>query len=84
MDEALIIVPVLWVLGAFLKQTPFFADWAIVWVLLLVGVTLTMALLGTSVSSFIQGILVTGVAIMGHQLIKQTLKGLNGTRNKER
>jgi hypothetical protein len=77
-DEALIIVPVLWVIGAFLKQTPFFANWAIVWVLLFVGIVLTMALLGTSVVSFIQGILVTGVAVMGHQLLKQTLEGLNG------
>lgn len=80
MEEALIIVPVLWVLGAFLKQTPYVANWAIVWILLIVGVVLTMGLLGASVTSFIQGILVTGVAIMGHQLLKQTMRGINETR----
>ena len=76
-DEALIIVPVLWVVGVFLKQTPFIPNWAIVWVLLFLGVTLTMALLGVSIFSLMQGILVTGAAVMGHQLLKQTLKGFN-------
>lgn len=71
-DEALIVIPALWVIGAFLKKTPSFADWAIVWVLLFVGVIFTVGLLGFSFDSMIQGILVAGAAVLGHQLLKQT------------
>ncbi|GGK31300.1 hypothetical protein GCM10010965_25110 [Caldalkalibacillus thermarum] len=75
-QEAFIVVPVLWLIGLFLKKTPHFADWAIVWVLLLLGITFTVALLGPGVESVIQGILVTGVAVFGHQLVKQTKEGM--------
>ncbi|MDQ0340284.1 hypothetical protein J2S00_003089 [Caldalkalibacillus uzonensis] len=75
-QEAYIVIPALWVIGMFLKKTPSFADWAIVWVLLLVGITFTVALLGPGIESVIQGILVTGAAVFGHQLVKQTKEGI--------
>ena len=71
-EEALIVIPALWIIGTFLKKTPNFADWAIVWVLLFVGVIFTVGLLGFSFDSMIQGILVAGAAVLGHQLLKQT------------
>lgn len=71
--DALIIVPALWVLGVFLKKSTV-KDKFIVWVLLVVGTVLTMGIMGLSVEAVIQGILVTGAAVLGHQLLKQTVK----------
>lgn len=70
-DEALILVPVLWILGKLLKSSSI-ADKYIVWVLLGVGVLLAVALLGISAESVVQGVLITGTAVLGHQLVKQS------------
>lgn len=71
-NEALIIIPVLWILGCFLKRTPKVQDWIIPWVLLLVGVILAVGIIGLTVDAAVQGILVAGAAVLGHQLLKQT------------
>lgn len=70
-EEALILIPVLFVLGAIIKKTPNVKDWIIPYVLLIVGVVLTVAMLGYTVEAIIQGILVTGATVFSHQLIKQ-------------
>lgn len=62
----------LWVLGMFLKRTPSIPDWTIIWVLLVVGIILGFITLGLTADGFIQGVLVSGVAVLGHQLFKQT------------
>lgn len=72
LEEALIIIPALWIIGYFLKHTPSVRDWIIPWVLLAVGIGTTLALLGTTVANGVQGVLVTGVAVLAHQLLKQT------------
>ncbi|TMW71687.1 phage holin family protein [Alteribacter natronophilus] len=74
-DDALILIPVLMIFGKLLKQTPWLSDWVIPYILLAAGIILTGMLLGFSFSSFIQGVLVTGAAVFGHQLIRQTQKG---------
>ena len=71
-SEALIIIPVLWILGSFLKRTPKVQDWIIPWVLLFVGVVLAIGIIGFTVDAAVQGILVAGAAVLGHQLVKQT------------
>lgn len=71
-EEALIVIPVLWIIGVFLKKTPNIADWFIVWILLLVGIVATVALLGFTAQAVLQGVLVVGAAVLGHQLLKQT------------
>jgi hypothetical protein len=71
-SEALIIIPVLWILGSFLKRTPKVQDWIIPWVLLFVGVVLAIGIIGLTVDAAVQGILVAGAAVLGHQLLKQT------------
>ena len=71
-SEALIIIPVLWILGSFLKRTPKVQDWIIPWVLLFVGVVLAVGIIGFTVDAAVQGILVAGAAVLGHQLVKQT------------
>jgi hypothetical protein len=71
-SEALIIIPVLWILGSFLKKTPKIGDWMIPWVLLAVGILAALGIIGFTVDAAIQGVLVAGAAVLGHQLLKQT------------
>lgn len=71
-NDALIVVPALWVLGTFLKSTPNVPDWTIPWALCVAGIGGTIALMGPSPEAVIQGILVTGAAVLFHQLLKQT------------
>lgn len=70
-NEALFIVPVLWILGALLKKTPKAADWLIPYVLLVVGIVLSVWTLGFNAQAIAQGVLVTGGAVLGHQLVQQ-------------
>lgn len=73
-DEALILIPALMILGKILKETPYVRDWMIPHMLLIIGIIMSIAMLGINVSSIIQGILVTGSAVLGHELIKQSLE----------
>lgn len=72
MDEALVIIPALWFIGALLKNTPVVKDWLIPWILVGVGVGSCLLILGVSPESAIQGVLVASAAVTGHQLVKQT------------
>ncbi len=74
MEESIILVPVLWVIGMLLKRTPFMANWLIPWILMTLGIILANLKMGFSFEAVLQGILVTGVAVLGHQLVKQTTK----------
>ena len=74
MDNALILIPVLYVLGAILKGTEKVEDKYIPVVLLPVGIVLAMLIVGFNVNGFIQGILVTGATVYANQLIKQVNK----------
>jgi len=71
-EEALIVIPVLWVIGKLLKDIPSIQNWLIPWVLLVVGVLATMGIMGFTIESAIQGVLVAGASVFGHQLLKQT------------
>ncbi|RKD22150.1 Phage holin family Hol44, holin superfamily V [Caminicella sporogenes DSM 14501] len=73
-EESLILVPVIWVIGIFLKKTPKIPDWFIPWILLIISVVAMTVKLGFALQAFIQGILITGVSVLGHQLVKQTAK----------
>ena len=70
-EEALIVIPVLLILGTIIKGTPRFKDWTIPYALLVFGIAFTVALLGFNVDSVIQGVLVSGAAVFGNQLYKQ-------------
>ena len=74
LDNALILIPVIYVVGAILKGTELIKDKYIPVILLPIGVILAMLLVGFNVNGFIQGILVTGVAVYANQLVKQALK----------
>jgi hypothetical protein len=73
-DEALYIIPALWVLGMMLKNTPKVPDWTIPYILGFVGVGLAISVLGFDANSIIQGILVAGAAVYFHELLKQGVK----------
>lgn len=70
-EEALIVIPVLLILGKIIKETPSFKDWVIPYVLLALGVIFAVALIGLNVDAVIQGILVSGAATLIHQGYKQ-------------
>lgn len=74
LDGALILIPVLMIIGKIVKNTPKIKNWLIPYILLVFGIVLTGFLIGFSVESFIQGVLVTGTAVFGHQIIKQTIE----------
>ena len=73
-ENALILIPVSYILGSFLKGLENIKDKYIPVVLLAIGIGLSVAIIGFSVDAIIQGILVTGVTVLGNQLIKQSKK----------
>lgn len=74
MENALILIPVVYVLGMMLKGTEKVPDKYIPIILLPIGIILAMLIVDFTVNGFIQGVLVVGVAVYANQLIKQALK----------
>ena len=72
--EALILIPILYIIGMLLKGTPKIKDWLIPYVLLVLGILGSNILLGFSLESTIQGILIAGTAVYTNQLYKQASK----------
>ncbi|WP_019152611.1 phage holin family protein [Robertmurraya massiliosenegalensis] len=75
-----ILVPALWVVGYALKQTPKIANWTIIWILLGLAIMIGTFAFGFSVDAILNGIIAAGVAVLGHQMFKQTLGGKFTTR----
>lgn len=80
--ELLILVPVLWLVGAAIKATPKIQNWLIPYILGIISIFLSalyvfsmecicMLSVFTAVT---QGILVVGASVYGNQLIKQAIK----------
>ncbi|MBR1810275.1 MAG: phage holin family protein [Clostridia bacterium] len=70
-DKALLLLPALSVLGYMLKNSQKVADKWIPLLLLPCGIAGALALCGVSVDAVLQGILLTGAAVYGHQIYKQ-------------
>lgn len=73
-ENALILIPVLYIIGMILKGTERIKDKYIPLILLPVGICLSMALMGIGINAIIQGILVVGVSVYTNQLVKQINK----------
>mgnify|MGYP004550968121 CR=1 FL=1 len=73
-EKALILIPVLYILGIILKNTEKVHDKYIPLILLPIGIIFSIGILGLSVDSVIQGILITGASVYVNQLIKQQKK----------
>jgi len=67
-----ILIPVLYIIGVFIKKTPFIPDWLIPWILLGLGMIGGFFLGGMTFQGILQGVLVTGVTVMANQLYIQT------------
>lgn len=76
LNDMLVLIPVLYVLGMMLKGTPNVKDWTIPWILLVIGVACAIGIgIGVGlpiVSAIVQGILVTGATVYVNQLVVQT------------
>lgn len=73
-DNCLILIPVLYIIGMILKNLEFIKDKYIPLILLPIGIAMAIAISGIDVNSVIQGILVTGVTVYGNQIFKQINK----------
>ena len=73
-DNALILIPVLYIIGTFLKGLEIINDKYIPLILMAFSIGLSIAILGLNVDSVIQGILIAGTAVLSNQLVKQSKK----------
>lgn len=71
-EKALILIPVLYIIGMMLKNTSKIQDWSIPWILLIIGIGGSIGLLGLNMEAIIQGVLVTGTTVYTNQLFKQS------------
>lgn len=81
-SDALILVPVLYFIGLFLKQTPYIPLWSHAWIQLFFAVISCLLYYGVEIQSVVQGILVTGVAVISRDLINHTIFGINESKNR--
>ena len=73
-EKAIILIPVLIIIGLILKKLEFIPDKFFPLILLPLGIVGAMALGSWTVESVIQGVLVTGAAVYGNQVVKQLRK----------
>ena len=73
-DNALVLIPVIYIVGMFLKGLEGVSDKYIPFVLMFVSIAFSVAMLGLNVDSIIQGILIAGTTVLSNQLIKQSKK----------
>lgn len=73
-QNALILIPALFIIGMFIKNTEQIKNKYIPFILLVIGIAGAIGIMGFSVNSIVQGILVTGAAVYADQLIKQSAK----------
>lgn len=72
-DKALVLVPVLYIVGCILKKSEIINNKYIPLILLPLGIIGAIGLMGISADSIIQGVLVTGVTVYGHQICTKTI-----------
>ncbi len=73
-ETALILIPVLVIIGMIIKRIELIPDKFIPLILLPLGIIGAMALGGWTFENAIQGVLVTGTAVYGNQIVKQLKK----------
>lgn len=73
-EHALILIPVLNILGMIIKGFPKIPDKYIPLILLFFGITGAVTIMGFNVQGVIQGVLITGTAVYGNQIVKQLKK----------
>lgn len=71
MENALILIPVLNIIGVMIKGTKKIRNSYIPLILLVLGILGSVLLMGWSGESVVQGVLVAGASVYGHQLVTQ-------------
>lgn len=75
LENRLVLVPVLYIVGEFIKRTEYIKDKFIPIIILVVSVVFSILMGGdTIINNVIQGILVAGTTVLGNQMIKQVGK----------
>lgn len=80
-SDAFILVPVLYFIGLFLRQTPHVPLWSHAWIKLSFAIIACLFHYGFEIESVVQGILVTGATVISRDLIHNTIYGINEERN---
>ncbi|RXZ77231.1 hypothetical protein EBB07_00695 [Paenibacillaceae bacterium] len=75
--ELLGVLVACWIVGFTLKKTPRVPNWSIVYIVTALAIVAAGFVLGWSVLSVIQGILVGAFAVFGHQFVKQVKVAAN-------
>lgn len=73
-ENALLMIPVLNIIGMIIKNTEKIPDKYIPIILLFFGIIGAVAIMGISPESVIQGVFITGTAVYGNQVFKQLKK----------
>lgn len=71
LEKGLILIPALNILGTLIKGMEKIPDKYIPLILLVFGVLGAFGLMGLSVDAAVQGVLITGAAVYGNQIVKQ-------------
>ena len=75
-QEGLIMIPVLYIIGEIVKGTELLSNKWIPLVLLVVSIGFTPVVLGAyNANNIVQAVLVAGVTVFGNELIKQSSRG---------
>jgi hypothetical protein len=74
-EQTLVLVAVIYALGIMLKGVKKIPDWTIPWILLVISIAFSVAIMGFNVQAIIQAVLVVAAAVYSNQLFKQTIKG---------
>lgn len=70
-QNALVLIPVLYIIGMIIKNTEKINDKYIPVILLFLGIIGSITVMGVNGDSVIQGVLVTGATVYANQLVKQ-------------
>lgn len=73
-ENALILIPTIYLLGMFIKSTVFIADRFIPIVLLCIAIVFSCCINGLNIDAIMQAILCSGVAVYFNQLYKQLVE----------
>jgi hypothetical protein len=65
-------VPALMIFAYALKETPWFPDWIIVWMVIGAGIVVSALTIGWTVEGIMNGMVTAGMSIATHQTYKQT------------
>lgn len=75
LENRLVLVPVLYIVGEFIKRTEYIKDKFIPIIILILGILFSVLMGGdTVINNVNQGILVAGATVLGNQMIKQVRK----------